>query len=157
MEASLRALTGHALASVLALAACGTAPEEASGRDAHLSGAEPIKLGKLATGDLDRDAGDTTDWRAVDLPAGGAWRLTFATEPSNARVALGVYDRTGELLGAATFPADDEGEAVIDFASASAGRHHLRLMHQGGGKNTWGAKVEAREAASSGPKRPVID
>jgi hypothetical protein len=145
------------LVSLSALAACGTAPEETSGADAHLSGAEPIKLGKLATGDLARDAGDTTDWRALDLADGGSYRLTFSTEPATAQVALGVYDRTGELLATASFPGEEGGEAVIDFDAASAGRHHIRLMHRGGGRNTWGVKVEAREAASSGPRKPVID
>ena len=52
---------------------------------------------------------------------------------------------------------EEGGEAVIDFDAASAGRHHIRLMHRGGGRNTWGVKVEAREAASSGPRKPVID
>ncbi len=153
----MRALVVHVLATAVALASCGTSPEEASGTDAHLSGAEPIKLGKLATGDLDRAQGDTTDWRALDLPAGGAWRLTLSTEPASAGVAVGVYDRTGELIAEGRVPGEGGGEAVIDFETASAGRSHVRLKHVGGGKNTWGVKVEAREADSSGPKRPVID
>jgi hypothetical protein len=142
-----------------------------SGTDARIGGAEPLKVGKLAAGDLDRDGGDTTDWRAVDLPEGGAWRATVSTEPATARLAVGLYDRTGELLVAGVYPAEpgaepDDlpaeggGELVLDFEAAEAGPVFVRLMHRGGGKNTWGVKVEAREAESGGAKgarKPALD
>ncbi len=153
----MRATPLIALAAGLVSTACGTAPEARSGLDAHLGGAEPLKVGKLAAGDLDGPGGDTTDWRAADLPEGGAWQLTFSTEPASARVAVGVYDRTGELLGAGLYPPAGGGELVLAFEAAEAGRVHIRLMHRGDLANTWGLKVSRAEAAAGGRKKPVLD
>jgi len=138
----------------LSMVGCASDPEENSGPDAFLSTAESIKVGELANGELNVDDGDKTDWKSVDL-AGGTFALTFTTDKASANVAVGVYNKHGELVGAGIRKNGNDDPLVIGFEVRSAGRHFVRLEHREGGKNIYGVQVD--EGSASGPSKPVID
>lgn len=133
---------------------CASDPEANSGPDAFLSAAEAMKLGELATGDLDTDEGDTTDWKALTLES-GEWQLEFTTDAASAHVAVGVYDRYGELVAAGVRKGAAGDPLRLSFEARSAGRFFVRLEHRGGGKNTYGVTIDG--ALGKGGGGPLID
>lgn len=138
----------------LLVSGCASDPEANSGPDAFLSTAETMKVGELATGDLDTDEGDTTDWKAVSLES-GTWNLEFTTDKAGARVAVGIYDRYGELVAAGVRKDASSDPLRISFKARDGGRYFVRLEHQAGGKNTYGVTIDA--ALGGGGGGPIID
>jgi hypothetical protein len=133
---------------------CASDPEANSGPDAFLSSAEAMKVGELSPGDLDADEGDTTDWKAVTLES-GAWQLEFTTDAKGAEVAVGVYDRYGELVAAGVRKGAASDPLRIAFEARDGGRFFVRLEHRGGGRNTYGLTIDGAEGKGGGG--PLID
>lgn len=126
--------------AALALAACGSAPEENSGGDAYRNEAQPMPLDEWVTGELDLDGGDTTDWKSIDLEATGKLNVELKADKKGAVVHVGVYDKHGLALGYGTRKAGAELLSV-PVKAAAEGRYFVRIVHKDGAKTVYSVRA----------------
>ena len=122
--------------------ACGSAdPEANSGGDAFRNEAAEMKLDELVTGELDRDGGDTTDWKFVKLEDPGKFTVTLSTDKKSTAVLVGVYDKFGVEVGVGAKKKGSEDAIKVPVNAKLAGKYFVRVEHRDGDKSTYSLKA----------------
>ena len=138
----VRVLSALWLAGALAGAACGTAdPEGSSGGDAFRNEAQEMKLGELVTGELDRDGGDTSDWKFVRLEEPGKFKVALSTDKNGAAVLVGVYDKYGVQVGVGAKKKGSADAIEVPVNAKSGGKFFVKVEHRDGDKTTYSLKA----------------
>ncbi|MEZ4265035.1 MAG: hypothetical protein R3F39_01565 [Myxococcota bacterium] len=120
-----------ALLSTVLLLGCKSDPDKDSGGDAYRNEAKPLALDEWSTDDIARGAGDTTDWKAIDLGAAGQLTVQLAADEADAELAVAVFSRYGEPLGEA-FRKKGDSRTKVGVTIQRSGRHFLRIRQTGG-------------------------
>lgn len=131
------------------LVACGGHPEENSGGDAYRSEAQPMPLDEWITGELDRDGGDTTDWKQLTFD-GGKLAIELKADKKGASILVGVYDKHGVSIGTGTAGSKDDGVSV-PVNVKGRGRLFIKIEHRGGDKTAYSVRAVADAGGSGGP------
>jgi hypothetical protein len=138
------------------LAACGSAPDGNSGGDAFRNEAQNIPLEDWATGELNRDDGDTTDWRSISVEEGSDLKVELSAETKGSVVAVGVYDKFGAPLGKEG-QVKGGGEVLsVALKAPSSGPLFLRVAHRGGGKTVYSVRAVVADGGDGGGGGPDL-
>lgn len=132
---------------VLLFAACGSHPEENSGGDAYRNEAQPMPLDEWVTGELDRDNGDTTDWKQVAVD-GGKLTLELKADKKGASIKVEVYDKYGVSIGVGAAGSKEDSLAVP--VNAKGGKLFVRIEHRGGPKTAYSVRANADGGGDGG-------
>lgn len=132
---------------VLLLAACGSHPEENSGGDAYRNEAQPMPLDEWVTGELDRDNGDTTDWKQVAVD-GGKLTMELKADKKGASIKIEVYDKYGISIGVGAAGSKEDSLAVP--VNAKGGKLFVRIEHRGGPKTAYSVRATADGGGDGG-------
>lgn len=145
-----------ALALASTLAACGSAPDANSGGDAHRHEAAVIPLEDWATGELNRDEGDTTDWKQVVLQEASKLKVELSAESKGAVVAVAVFDKYGAIL-VKEGQIKGGGEVLsLAVAAPAPGPLFVRVTQRGGGKTVYSVRAVIAEVGSGGGGGPDL-
>ena len=142
LPSRVRVLSALGLIGALAGAACGTAdPEANSGGDAFRNEAQEMKLDELVTGELDRDSGDTSDWKFIKLEEPGKFKVAFATDKAGAAALVGVYDKYGVQVGVGAKKKGSADAIEVPVNAKSGGKYFVKVEHRDGDKTTYSLKA----------------
>lgn len=132
--------------AVLLAGSCGKAPEEDSGPDAHRNAAVEMKFGEWDNGDVNPD-GDRTDWKFVQVPSAGTYRILFHAVAEDIAARIAVFDRYGRPIAAGTRAAGHK--KVIDFLlqTPDAGKHFVMVQATSGPRSDYSVKVTGKDGS----------
>lgn len=138
---------GAILLAGFSLLACGGHPDENSGGDAYRHEAQAMPMDEWATGEIDRDGGDATDWKVVSIDEGGKLMVELKADSPGARIQVGVYDKHGISIGIGSTQAGEEG-VKVPVNLKGKGKLFIKIEHRGGDKTAY--SVRAKMTASGG-------
>lgn len=133
---------------LLLLAACGSHPEENSGGDAYRNEAQPMPLDEWVTGELDRDSGDTTDWKQLAAD-GGKLTLELKADKVGASIKVEVYDKHGLSIGVGA-AGSKEDSLSVPVNTKGGGKLFVRIEHRGGPKTAYSVRAKADGGGDGG-------
>lgn len=134
----------------LSTSGCASHPEGNSGGDAYRNEAQPSPNDEWLSGEINRSAGDTTDWKVFRADHPGIWRVALSADAEKTAIALGVYDVYGRPLAHIT---RQPGEiAQLKVSVEAAGPLFVKIEHKSGPATAYGVLVTAGEGGGlSGP------
>lgn len=133
-------MTLSVLVGLVGLTACRVDPEAQSGGDGYRHEAQPLVLNSWITDDLARGAGDTTDWKAVEISTPAQMVVEIRVDESDTELLVGAYDRYGVQLGKVE---RREGTPIASFgfAANAVGTHFIMVRATGGPASSYTVRV----------------
>lgn len=105
-------------------------------------------MDEWVTGELDRDNGDTTDWKQLSVDAGKV-SVELRADKKGASISVGVYDKYGVMIGTGTAGPSEEGVAV-PVNLKSRGRLFIKVEHRGGDKTAYSVRAQMSGGGGGG-------
>ena len=130
-----------ALAALVALTGCRVNPEAQSGKDGYRHEAQPLVLNSWVTDDLAASAGDTTDWKFLEIASPSQMVVELRADESDAEFLVGAYDRYGVQLGKVE-RLESTPVASFGFAASVVGRHFIMVRATGGPPSSYTIRVK---------------
>ena len=122
------------------LAGCAGKIDRKSGGDAYRNEAKTIAPGKFVDDTLDHSAGDSTDWKSVEIVQPGKFVVALTSDP-DAEIALGVYDKYGAPVGSAIKRKGSSKMVKVTVTAKGTGLYFIRIRAQNGGSITYSVKA----------------
>jgi hypothetical protein len=147
-------MTLAVLATLVGLAGCRVNPEAHSGGDGYRNEAQPLVLNSWITDDLAAAAGDTTDWKAIEISTPAQMVVEIRADESDAELLVGAYDRYGVQLGKVE-RRESTPIASFGFAASTFGKHFIMVRATGGPPSSYTIRVRTGAAIEGeGGMRP---
>lgn len=147
---------GLCLPFAFMLLACAGGPEGKSGGDGYRHQAQPLEMGDLVTDQVASHAGDTSDWRIVQIPSEGLVTAVVSHDEPRSRLKLAVFDRVGYQLAVGVSPRDG-GPLKVSVPVKQTGRHFVVVQSIKGPTTVYSLKViqgAGRERGRGSSGRP---
>ena len=138
------------------LCACAGGPEAKSGGDGYRHQAQPLEMGELVTDQVASHAGDTSDWRIVQIPSEGLVTAVVSHDEPRSRLKLAVFDRVGYQLAVGVSPRDG-GPLKVSVPVKQTGRHFVVVQSITGPTTVYSLKIiqgAGRERGRGSSSRP---
>jgi len=111
--------------------------------------AQPLALEEWLTDDLAARAGDTTDWKILEITSATRMIVELRADEADAEFEVGAYDRYGAPLGRTERRAEVP-VASFGFEAKVPGKHFIMVRATGGPPSSYTLRVRSGDSIEGG-------
>jgi hypothetical protein len=134
---------------------CATAPDGNSGGDAHRNEAQVIPLEDWATGELNREGGDATDWKRFAVGDATNLKVEASAEVKGTTLQFALYDQYGRPIGGAEVKGGGD-VASLSVKVTDSPLLFLKVAQKGGPKTVYSVRAVVAEEGGGGSGGPDL-